>query len=572
MALNVLIIDDEESIRFAFKNFLSKVGYNVFSAESYHEAIDIISTGDFDAIFSDILLQEYNGLDILKYIRKQNMNCPVLMITGQPDVATATEAIRLGAFDYLIKPIEKETILRSTKIATDYKKIVDEKSEAERENQKSQKQLEAIFRSVSEAIITFDKNNIILSANEATQKICIVDPNELINRNISELSDLSPCFAHQIFKDITERDIALQEHTISFTYEGDKKKTIVLNSSPLLDSDGVSIGTIVAMRDETKLTLLQKELAGRHKFHDIIGKNIMMQRIYDLIKKLSRVETTILITGESGTGKELIARAVHYSGSRKDEPFICLNCSALSESLLETELFGHVKGAFTGAVKNSHGRFHDAHGGTLFLDEIGDISQSIQLKLLRVLQEKTYERVGDSTPIKTDVRIIAATNRDLKDLISDGKFREDLFYRLKVVEIHLPPLRERTDDIPLLTNHFISRFNNKFKMNISGVSSDVLRMFMRYPWRGNIRELEHAIEHAFVLCQSDSISPDDLPIEISEQNTFSQPVHIAPDNGSVSDQQLLNTLEQTHWNKTETSRLLGISRQTLYRRLKKLNG
>lgn len=343
---------------------------------------------------------------------------------------------------------------------------------------------------------------------------------------------------------------------------------MVINVSPLIDTNDNMMGTVVAVRDETKLASLEKELKERYSFHRIVGKSKAMQRIYTLIENLSEMDTTVLITGESGTGKELVAGALHHNGARSEKPFICLNCSALSENLLESELFGHVKGAFTGAIKDKKGRFHYAHGGTLFLDEIGDISPMIQLKLLRVLQEKQFERVGDSTPVKIDVRIIAATNKDLPRMIRDGRFREDLFYRLKVVELNIPPLRERLEDIPLLSNHFIKKFNSKFKKQIQDISDEALHVFMAYSWPGNVREMEHSIEHAFVLCREEIITPDHLPAEISKISAGPRPV-FAEKNRSVSDQQIMQMLEQTRWNKARTARKLGISRQTLYRRMKK---
>jgi len=274
----------------------------------------------------------------------------------------------------------------------------------------------------------------------------------------------------------------------------------------------------------------------------------------------------VLITGESGTGKELVARAIHYESIRSAKPLVTVNCSALAENLLESELFGHVKGAFTGAVKDKVGRFQMADGGTIFLDEIGETSSLIQLKLLRVLQERVFELVGDSKPIAVDVRVIAATNRDLKEKIRIGEFREDLYYRLKVVETILPPLGERREDIPLLVDHFCRLFENKFKKNIKGISDDVLNTFMQYPWPGNIRELEHAIEHAFVLCRDRTININHLPPEIKK---ISKPqVHVSGKRSVDDPQEIFDALNKTDWNKAKAARMLGISRPTLYQKIK----
>lgn len=291
-----------------------------------------------------------------------------------------------------------------------------------------------------------------------------------------------------------------------------------------------------------------------------------MQEIYSLLELLSDVPTTVLITGESGTGKELIAEALHYRGSRRNKPLVKVNCSALSENLLESELFGHVKGAFTGAIKDKIGRFQIADGGTIFLDEVADISPRIQVKLLRVLEEMEFERVGDSTPIKVDVSLITATNQDLSKKVRCGEFREDLYYRLKVMEITLPPLRERREDIPLLTEHFLKKFNKKFNKDITAISENVKKIFMDYPWPGNVRELEHALEHAFILCNQSIITLEHLPYEFKAftKNEFTLP---QDKNANVS-QAILNALKKTAWNKAKAARLLGMSRRTIYRKIK----
>lgn len=293
-----------------------------------------------------------------------------------------------------------------------------------------------------------------------------------------------------------------------------------------------------------------------------------MQNIYSLLEDLSSLDTTVLVTGESGTGKELVARALHYSGNRAFKPFTTVNCSALAESLLESELFGHVKGAFTGAFKDKQGRFAAADGGTILLDEIGDISPMIQLKLLRVLQEKEFERVGESTPQKVDVRVIACTNKDLKEKVKKGEFRQDLYYRLKVVEVALPPLRDRLEDLPLLVDHFRRTFNERFHKDIGGISSEVLSRFMDYAWPGNVRELEHVMEHAFVLCHGGTITLKHLPADIRNGDPVDENPHLK--NRVIPGQDVENireALNKTGWNKSKAARLLGIGRRTIYRKI-----
>jgi transcriptional regulator with PAS, ATPase and Fis domain len=273
-----------------------------------------------------------------------------------------------------------------------------------------------------------------------------------------------------------------------------------------------------------------------------------------------------MITGESGTGKELVAEALHYKGSRGRNSMVKVNCSALSENLLESELFGHVRGSFTGAIKDKIGRFQIADGGTIFLDEIADISPKIQIELLRVLQEKEFERVGDSTTMKVDVRVVAASNQNLSEKVKAGEFREDLYYRLNVMRVTLPPLRDRRDDIPLLVNYFMKKFNSKFNKNITSVSTDVEKIFMEYPWPGNIRELEHALEHAFILCRQTAITVDHLPPELQ---SFEVAESALTGNGDIDDPQLIiDALDKSAWNKTKAASLLGISRRSIYRKIK----
>ena len=316
---------------------------------------------------------------------------------------------------------------------------------------------------------------------------------------------------------------------------------------------------------------LERSLEIRKQFHGIVGASASMQRIYSLIETLADVSTTVLIYGESGTGKELVASALHSSGKRSSGPFIKVNCSALSESLLESELFGHVRGAFTGAIADKVGRFKKADGGTLFLDEIGDISSAIQMRLLRVLQQSEFERVGDSSPIKVNVRIIAATNMKLEDKVLQGTFRKDLYYRLNIIRLELPPLRDHLDDLSLLVTHFIKRFNEKFDREILGVSDNVMDVFRAHKWPGNIRELEHVIERAIILCTSNILSVNDLPDDVLHDTRHISPVASAETYPSSETTRLPLTIEEAlakaGGNKTRAAKLLGISRWTLYRKL-----
>lgn len=560
MKASILIVDDEESIRYTFDNFLSDEGHDVTTAGTYDEALEKILEHDFDLVYMDIILGGKTGIDLLQELRKRNIHCPVVMITGFPNAETASDAVRLGAFDYIFKPVRQETLLHTTSMALQFKEIQDQ-------NERYRLNLEAIFKSVKDAIITVDKDLVILEANDAAKKLCGIG-RDCINRPFNS------CRIHNNDKctEIIRKTIATQKPHELFHTEcellGKPQQVVTISTSPLLDRNSIFSGAVIVVRDETRLSDLERNLREREQFHNIIGRSSRMQKIYSLIEDLADVQTTVLITGKSGTGKELVADAIHYRGKRNNKPLVKVNCSALTENLLESELFGHVKGSFTGADKDRVGRFQKADGGTIFLDEIGDISPRMQLRLLRVLQEKIIERVGDSTPVKVDVRVIAATNQDLKEKVKSGSFREDLYYRLKVVEISLPPLNERREDIPLLVNYFLEKFNKKMNKNIIALSEDVHRAFMNYSWPGNIRELEHTMEHAFVISRNNTITIDQLPNTLID--FVSSNASIITDEKGPGAPAILDALKKTDGNKAKAARLLNISRQTIYRKIKEL--
>ena len=569
MKSKILVIDDEESIRIMFKFFLSKEGHEVLTAEDYTSALKVISDTDLDLIIADIILGGRTGIDILQEVRNRGIHCPVIIITGEPNIETAMDAVRLGAFDYLTKPVRKEAVLLVTKHALRQKTLVDEKNRIESEKERYRRNLDSIFRSVKDAIVTVDEEPRVIEANKATERICGVSPSVIIGKKFTEVFGRCKKSCHNVLKETLKTKNTIEEYRVECGHQDRPGQVVLLTSSPLMDRDDRFAGAVLVVRDVTRLTNLERELRERHQFHKILGRSGKMQEIYKLLENLADIETTVLITGESGTGKELVAKALHYEGIRADNSLITINCSALSENLLESELFGHVKGAFTDAVKDKVGRFQMADRGTVFLDEIGDISPRIQLKLLRFLQEREFERVGDSISIKVDVRVIAATNRDLRETVRLGGFREDLYYRLKVVEVALPPLRERSEDISLLVDHFKDLFNRRFKKNIDGISNAVLTLLMRYPWPGNVRELEHAIEHAFVICHDRIITVDHLPSEIKEYSKTK--THVTEKRPVNEPQEILRALKKTDWNKAKAARLLGISRPTIYQKIKEYN-
>jgi len=352
---------------------------------------------------------------------------------------------------------------------------------------------------------------------------------------------------------------------------------IVKNASVLHDSKGNITGAVETITDitdliekETQIETFRRELGTKDRFYGIIGNAAPIQHVFTMITNASGSDAPVIIFGESGSGKELVARAIHKSGPRKNKPYVKVSCAALNESLLESELFGHVKGAYTGAFQSRTGRFEAAHEGDIFLDEIGDLPLSTQVKLLRVLEEKIIERVGDHKPIKTDVRIITATNKDLKQLVDQGVFREDFYYRINVLPIWIPPLRERTGDIPMLAESFFQRICLKSNKRIQGITNEALDFMIRYPWPGNVRELKSTLEYAFVACQGSMIGSEHLPpnilhIEIPHNSRDLSSVGL----NEIKKQRLINALQQSGGNQSQAAHILGISRTSVWNQIKK---
>ena len=559
MKHRMLVIDDEKSLRFSFRRFLSDEGYEVDTAADFDEALKCLEQEDYDVVFSDILLGSKTGIDVLRAIKEQNPLCPVIMVTGYPNIDTASEALRLGAFDYISKPVVKKDLLQVARAALKYRQVAEE-------NERNRTNLEAVFRSVRDALIVVDKEGGVQRFNDAARRICDLNE-EVLGQPYAQA--LSNCSEHcsELLKQTLEKGQPGQLDRVEYDHPQGGRQVMTLLAEPLVDGGGTSIGAVLVVRDETRLDKLERSLRKRSSFHKMVGASSKMQELYCLLDDLADVPSTVLITGESGTGKELVAEALHKAGVRRNKPLVKVNCAALSDTLLESELFGHVRGSFTGAVKDRIGRFQKAEGGTIFLDEIGDISHKVQLRLLRVLQEREIERIGESMPIKVDIRIVTATNRNLAEMVRQGTFREDLYYRLKVITIDLPPLRERKEDIPLLVEHMIDKLNDIMGKEVTGISQEVAEFFQNYNWPGNIRELEHVMEYAFIRCRQPVVALDHLPADLR----LPAPSAAVPAENTKRDeaQAICDALEKTAWNKAKAARLLGIDRKTLYRKLAK---
>ncbi len=436
---SVLIIDDDALIRKTLSSHLTKKGFEVELAEFGEEGIRKFSATCPDLVILDIRLPDTDGIEVLRKIKEMNSRAYVLVMTAYDDMRTTVDAIKLGAFEYLVKPLN-----------------------------------------------TID---------------------------------------------------------LDLTVE----KAIQVRSL------------------EEKVSYLVEERQKEYTIDNIIGRSHQMREVFKLIGSVANTRTNVLLQGESGTGKELVAKAIHYNSPYRDEPFIVINCSAISDTLLESELFGHVKGAFTDAVCETRGKFEIAGKGTLFLDEIGDVSPNLQSKLLRVIETRDFMKVGGERVLKTEARIIAATNHDLKVLIQKGQFREDLYYRLKVVEILLPPLRERKEDIPELVAYLLAKINRELKKNVRKVPPEVMRLVSALPWRGNVRELENALTRAVILAKGDVVLKENLPLEPAEKKFF--PGELGPLR-EVEKSYIQHVLVATQGSKTRTCQILQISRPTLDKKIK----
>jgi len=428
---------------------------------------------------------------------------------------------------------------------------------------------DVILDSVADGVFTVDRQWRITSFNRAAEKILGVPRDQAIGQQCCDVFRASICESDCALKEALRTGRPVVNKAVFVVDPHGRRIPISVSAAQLKDKKGEVIGGVETFRDLSVVEELRRAVDQRHTFQDIVSKNKTMLEIFDILPSIAESDSTVLIEGRSGTGKELIARALHDLSPRREAPMITVNCGAVPDTLLESELFGHKAGAFTDARSEKPGRFARAEGGTLFLDEIADVSPAMQVRLLRVLQDGVYEPLGGTESIKSNVRVIAASNRRLETLVKKGVFREDLFYRLNVLKLTLPPLKDRREDIPLLVDHFIRRFNLTKNKVIDGYSPEVLAALMQYDYPGNIRELENIVEHAFVLCRGSIIEPDCLPSDFLARSgsVTSRPV------ASVDDFErklIEETLTKHQWNRTRAAAELGMHATTLWRKLKRL--
>ncbi|MDD2308546.1 MAG: sigma 54-interacting transcriptional regulator [Desulfuromonadaceae bacterium] len=427
----------------------------------------------------------------------------------------------------------------------------------------------AILESISDGVFTVNQNWRVTSFNRAAEAITGIPRGEALGKLCSEVFKSSMCEAECALR-LTLKNGKPLINKSGYIIDADGERIPVSVSTAVLhDEYGKVIGGAETFRDLSEIVALRKELEGRFWIGDLISHSQMMRPVFDMVPSLAASMTNVLIQGETGTGKELLAKAIHGMSSRSQKPFIAVNCGALPDTLLESELFGYKKGAFTGANIDKPGRFALAQGGTLFLDEIGEISMALQVRLLRVLQEQTYEPLGSTHSEKSSARIIVATNRNLAEMVKNGEFRQDLYYRINVFSLEIPPLRKRKEDIPLLVEYFIEHFNRAQHKNIRGFTAGAYSLLMAHNWPGNVRELENVVERAFVLCRSKLIGQEYLPVELTgtsqifvDSNSLEAVVR------SAEEQSIIAALERNRFDGAAASRELGIHKTTLYRKIK----
>ena len=555
--IKVLLVEDVSIDALSVQRMLTEGTDGSFTLEHVtrlSEAIERLDKTCFDVVLLDLGLPESFGLETLIQMRAQAAHVPIIVLTGQ-DETLSINALQHGAEDYLVKErINRGALRRCLRYAIERKKIQEALWIKDR----------VIESSINPIAIT-DLQGKLTYVNNAFLKLWEYESIEdVVGKAIKE-------FWHKTDETLWITETVFSDGSWVGKICGRRKDGTKLDlqlSAFIVKEEGrssESLCMVFSFVDITELTHLRRRLKTEQSFAGIVGRNAKMLELFDTIREVAEVDVPVLIQGESGTGKELVAAAIHNESLSADKPFVPVNCGALPEGVLESELFGHVKGAFTGAVRDRKGRFELANGGAIFLDEIGELPGAMQVKLLRVLQEGTFQRVGGEETIKVDVRVISATNKNLAEEVAAGRFREDLFYRLCVVPIYLPSLRERRNDIPLLAEHLLRKALTEVGREDVGLSSEAIDVMMDYDWPGNVRELENAIRYALVKCRDNLLLPEHLPLNTLKAHMPTQPSPKKHRKRKLDAETVRRMLEETGGNKLEAAIRLGVSRATLYR-------
>jgi len=590
----IMIVEGNISDAAHLEECLKNLGYTVCATVSCeHQAIEkAVDTHPDLALVNLCLEGEITGPEVAEQIGSR-FDIPVLYLTPEAGRDLLQQAQTTNAFGYVLRPFEGQQLHLNIQTALEMHERENRHKETEVRLKQTINLMEAVFNSMNEGVVAVDENKKLMFYNSSAGRIAGEHPVP-VEEDIYKWAE-----RYGVFKPNGELYGSLDDSPLGIALKGgttDEVEVFLRNefkpegvhirvsSRPLLGETGVLKGAILVFRDITReveaeqmkaeLLRLRTELKTASLFPSLIGTSFVMQDIYKLIQQAAESDITVLISGKSGTGKELVANSLHAYSLRKDEPFVALDCAAIPETLIESELFGHERGAFTGATTQRIGAFERANGGTLFLDEIGDMPYILQGKLLRVLQEREIQRVGGTTSIHIDIRVITATNRDLEHAVNVGKFREDLFYRIAAFPIAIPPLRDRREDIPLLARHFLDKYATQASKSINDISALALQLLLQYDWPGNVRELENAIARAVLLETTGVLQADNLPSQLSPAVALgrdpSTPLAILPLT-EIERQALIHALEATGNNMTQTAQALGISRVTLYRKLKRYN-
>ncbi|MBF0260601.1 MAG: sigma 54-interacting transcriptional regulator [Magnetococcales bacterium] len=571
----VLVIDSDESFCNMVIQVMSASGYTTTIARSFQEALEALKNAKFHFVISEISLSDASGLQVVNLISENYSNTSTVIVAHDIDAESVQSALQKGAFDCLTKPLIPSKLMHVANLAIEHKRV-------QKERELLINRMQAVFQSVDDAIIAMDHEWRIIQINDAASRLLGLN-RSIMNQYLQTAIAWFFPKVESLLRQAREEGESNRAVRMISMHESGMERILNCTASLFYDPLQESQGVILVVRDESRLVMLERETQTRQNWNGLVGSSPAMQEVYELIERLAEVDSSVLITGETGTGKELVARALHNTSPRSHRSFVAVNCAALPVGLMESELFGHVRGAFTNAVRDKPGRFKLADGGTIFLDEIGDLSLDMQVRLLRVLQEQVFEAVGDSAPIHVNVRVVAATHRNLRERVQEGKFREDLYYRLKVVEMRLPSLREHKVDLPMLIEHFLIKFNTRMKRSIKGISDEVLAALMEHDWPGNVRELEHTLEHAVVVAPQSILVWSNLPHDFRNQyfpvlkqlqlpvKQRGRPLMSGHTAGEGLDRKaILQALEGSSWRLQVAATQLGISRSTLWRRMKSM--